>query len=58
MRQHRTATGVYPEGHTIVYHQKYCIIFGQPSQAICKKMHIAGCYFYTQKKRKEDDYVG
>ena len=33
MLQHRTATGVYPEGHTIVYHQKYCIIFGQPAQS-------------------------
>ena len=33
MRQHRTVIGVYPEGHTIVYHQKYCIIFGAAAQS-------------------------
>lgn len=33
MRQHRTVAGVYPEGHTIVYHTEYCIIFGAATQA-------------------------
>lgn len=34
---------------------EYCIIFGNSLQA--EHLFLAGCYFYTQK-RKEDDYVG
>lgn len=33
MRQHRTAAGVRPEGHTKVYHKEYCIIFGTATQS-------------------------
>lgn len=33
MLAHRAAVGVYPEGHTITYHEEYCIIFGTASQA-------------------------
>ena len=33
MRQHRTAIGVRPEGHTKVYHKEYCIIFGAATQS-------------------------
>lgn len=35
--------------------QNYCIIFGQPMQA--ELLFPAGCYFYTQKIQKGDDFM-
>ena len=56
MLAHRTVIGVYPEGHTIVYHTEYCIIFGTATQSRtsvhCLAVIFVSSFLFMERRLK------